>query len=496
MPETLPSPALTDESARTTRQEVQVTVAQPALPPRTTGAGSMASRWSGRVLAVLSVVALVAGGAWAFHIQQDKTAKPPQTTQKVVAPKGGRVEFLGENALGVPPEVVSSLGIKTALAKAATQPQVLPPLQGTLAIDNNRLARVHSPFAGIVVALGTPEKGETERPTGEGGPRGLRVGDRVEAGQLLAVVWSQTLGEKKSELVDAVSRLRVDRDTLARLKGLTDGIVPRKQVTEAEAAVRASENAVAKAQDTLRAWRLPEAEIQAIVTEAQRLGSGQARRDLTAGKTWARVEVRAPFAGAVLEKNTNVGDVVDTAADLFRVADLSRLTVWAQVYEDDLPALQELKKSGQSIPWEVRLPSRPHFRSVGRLDQIGEIIDPVQHTALVSGTVDNPAQELKVGQFVTVTVAVPPKSGEVEIPTAALIEDGKASVVFVQPDPSVTRFVRRTVTVSRRYHDVVYLSGEGLAGETVVPGDPVVVGGALQLNQALTDAPGAATAAR
>ena len=44
-----------------------------------------------------------------------------------------------------------------------------------------------------------------------------------------------------------------------------------------------------------------------------------------------------------------------------------------------------------------------------------------------------------------------------EIPTAALVEDGQESVVFVQPDPARPVYTLRRVAVARRYHDKVYV---------------------------------------
>ena len=291
--------------------------------------------------------------------------------------------------------------------------------------------------------------------------------------------------------MDAVSRLRADRNNLDRLNILTEGIVEKKRVVEAEAAVRADENAVARVMDTLRAWRLPEPEIQAILGEAERLGSGQARRELTAGKTWARVEIRAPFAGVLMERNTNIRDVVDTGTDLFRVADLSKLTVWVPVYDDDLPAFQKLPKP---VEWEVRLRSRPDYHFTGRLEQIGPMFDSYQHTALAYGTVDNRDGSLKIGQPVTVSVSMPPNKGEIEIPTSALIEDGKTSLVFVQPDPNATVFVRRPVVVTRRLYDVVSLAPASPLTRGLAPGDRIVSSGGLQLNQVFLDKPGAPAA--
>src|SRR5262249_12069843 len=164
----------------------------------------------------LAVVAL-AGTALAWQAYQhrngtDSAPKPPPAKPPCGVERGA------EDMLSVPPDVVRSLGIKTTPAKAADRPRNLPALQGTLGWDINRLTRVYSPFPGIVVSLGTTDGGETEKPFADAGPRALQNGDRVEANQLIAIVWSKDLGEKKSELIDAVSQLKVNQDTLTRLK--------------------------------------------------------------------------------------------------------------------------------------------------------------------------------------------------------------------------------------------------------------------------------------
>src|SRR5205085_6700849 len=104
-----------------------------------------------------------------------------------------------EPTVRLPPEAVGRLGLTTCEVRAAPPP---PPLQlpGTLLLDANHLARVRSRFAGEVVEVGPP-----------GGA--VRLGGKVKKEQLLAVVWSKDLGEKKSELADALSRLRLDEET-------------------------------------------------------------------------------------------------------------------------------------------------------------------------------------------------------------------------------------------------------------------------------------------
>jgi cobalt-zinc-cadmium efflux system membrane fusion protein len=367
----------------------------------------------------------------------------------------------------------------------------LPPLAGCLAIPSNRLVRIHPRFAGEVVALGSVGGGEANTPAGESPTAGrpLRLGDRVQKDQLLAVVWSKDLGEKKSELVDTLSRLKLDREVLARLQELfAKGATAERNVREAERNVESDLIAVARVERTLLSWRLSETEIAAIRTEAEQLprSKGVPRADY---ERWARVEVRAPQGGVILEMNTALGDLVDTTADLFKIADLRKLTVWAHIYEEELPVLLQLPRP---IAWKVTLPAQPGVAYPGVLDRVGDLIDPNQHTALVTGQVDNADGKLRVGQYVNVTIEVPASPDEVEVPATALVEDGVESVVFVQPDPDKPHFVKRRVAVVRRGAEVVVLRcGKELpAGcAAVKAGERVVVGGAVLLKDALGDLP-------
>jgi len=372
--------------------------------------------------------------------------------------------------------VVTGMGLQTATATAPTRPQRLPAFSGVLAADNNRMAQVRSRFAGEVISLGTVTDPTTHS------RRTVRDFDTVRAGDVLAVVWSKDLGEKKSELVDALSKLRADQTTLDALRtGQTEGAVPAARVRQAERDVQGDRVAVERAERTLRSWRLTDDEIATVRAEADRLSESKAPR--ADPSDWARVEVRAPQGGVILEKNLSVGSFADTTSNLFYLADLSEMVVSVQVYEDDLPALQELPRP---VAWAVTLPSQPGAEFRGTLDQVRPVIDPVQHTAVAVGRVANPDGRLKVGQFVTARVELPPATGEVELPAAAVVEDGKDSLVFVRPDSSALRFVRRPVQVRRRFADVIYVTA-GSGG--VKPGDVVVTAGALLLRDALDQLP-------
>jgi len=453
---------------------------------------AVAIRWGKLVLGGLfGILALGAAVVGVVLLDQHKQAHAEAGVAKaaVTASSAARPTRVGPDSLILPPEVVRSLDVRTAAVASQCRPRSLPPFAGTLALENDRLARARTRFAGEVIALGTPGDGETTQlaSAGSAAERALAVGDRVTRGQLLAVVWSKDLGEKKSELVDAVSKLKLHREVRDKLRKLyTEGGTSERGVREAEQQVESDLIAVAKAEQTLRAWQLTDGQLNAIRAIADKVvHSADGRVDDPA---WARVEVRAPLDGVILEKNVNFGDVVDTTADLYRIADLSRLAVWAHVYEEDLPLLQG-PNLPRPLPWVVRVPGRRDATYPGHLERIGDLIDPNQHTALVVGHVENVGGALRVGQYVTVTVDLPPSPDEVELPATAVVEDGRESVVFVQPDAGRLHFVRRTVTVVRRFHDVVYVRTGSASDGSLRPGERVVTGGSVFLKDALADLP-------
>jgi cobalt-zinc-cadmium efflux system membrane fusion protein len=429
------------------------------------------------VWALLVVAGASAVAGYLFMMLRGENARgaDPTTTD---GSRAARPTRPADDTILLPPRVLRSLGIHTKKVLEARQPRTLPSLAGTLALDSNRLVRVHSRFPGEVVKLGTTDEYDPTKGAEASAGRTLRYGDSVRKKQLLAVVWSKDLGEKKSELVDAASKLKLDREVLERLQGLLkEGGTSERSVREAERAVDSDLIAVARAERTLRSWRLDEEAIAAVRAEAERLG----RQAGAADESWARVEIRSPQDGVLLEKNVSKGDIVDTSADLFKIADLSKLAFWAHAYEEELPTLQQLHPGSK---WTIRLPSRPGETFEGVFERVGAVIDPNQHTALVYGRVDNAAGQLRVGQFVTAEVQLMPERGELEVPTAALVEDGRASIVFVQPDPEKPVFVRRRVQVVRRFDDVVHLR----AG-AVQRGEFVVDSGAVLLNEAIEDLP-------
>jgi cobalt-zinc-cadmium efflux system membrane fusion protein len=348
------------------------------------------------------------------------------------------------------------------------------------------LARVHSRFEGHVVALGT-----FHEPQGKSRP--LQFGDAVAKDQTLAVLWSREIGQKKSELLDAYSQHSLAKATLERLKTLRPGEVSEHVLRDAQRAYESALISVQNFERTLRSWQLSEEDFDAIRKEASRLHDEGESRPATAAlrEGWAELEIRSPIAGVVLEKNVTVGELVDPGLDLFKIGDVSRLMVVANVYEEDLAEIEALPPARRT--WTVRLSAEPEVAPLaGTFNLAGRIIDPVQHTAQLVGHVDNPGGRLMAGQFITATVDLPPHPNEVLLPATAVIDSGEGGIAFIA-DPDVpNRFTRRNVIVALRTRSFVHVrtlltdeeKSEGFSalqtGSRVVSSGLVILDGALK----------------
>src|SRR5262249_54743788 len=152
------------------------------------------------------------------------------------------------------------------------------------------------------------------------------------------------------------------------------------------------------ARNLLRSGLTKEEDIKALEKEAETLyHTGGKRENATKqAEQWARVEIRAPFNATILERNIAPGKIInDNTFDLFKISDLRKLRVWANLYEDDLPALQNLMRQGP-VRWSIRLKAEPGTRPLyGYVERIGDVVDPNDHTLRVMGFVDNPEMLMK-----------------------------------------------------------------------------------------------------
>ena len=277
-------------------------------------------------------------------------------------------------------------------------------------------------------------------------------GDRVEAGQTVALLYSPAFITAQTDLLQATRRATTLRGT-------------------------------------------PDAEgADALVAAAKRrlelLGVGsRAIADLEAGEPLANtLPVVAPFGGTIIESPALAGQAVDAGAALFKIADLSVVNVAAQVPERNLSSI----RIGQGA--SIRVPSFPNLRFAGRVDRTGDQVDPEKRTVEALVRVTNTNRALKPGMFATVVLHVPlavttvrseqTAATLVSVPEEAVVTDGTARYVFVQVAPLT--FVRREIRLASGAGATA--GGRVVITEGIIPGDPIVTRGAFTLKSQLAKA--------
>src|SRR5205823_12832735 len=187
--------------------------------------------------------------------------KAAPTTETEAPP--ARLSDKFADTLEVAPKTVQAMHIQVVAVKPAP-PNIPLKLYGSLYLQGNRLVHVQTRFTGQVV-----EVGETRDNDGE--MRALKPGDHVKKGEVLAKLWSKEVGEKKSDLVDALSKLYLHENVLKRLQSLKEGVVPLARLQESERDFAADKIEIERLKRTLRSWQIQEAELAAIQSEAQRI---------------------------------------------------------------------------------------------------------------------------------------------------------------------------------------------------------------------------------
>jgi cobalt-zinc-cadmium efflux system membrane fusion protein len=412
------------------------------------------------IAAVLVAFATVTG---AVRVPWPRTSEEEPAITHKPAPLAVELVQGQPHTLSVPEEVRKALGIRKnntdliAVAKKPTQsrPLVLP---GSTALDPTRLMRIRarfapSPSSAEVVEIGQVPEDRAHTDQVETVFREIRSGDRVKKGDLLAVFHSVDVGNKKNDLVDATYQLKLDEEILQRAEAKAEA-VPEVFLLNARRNVQGDINAIQRALSTLKTWGIPEADIQAVRDEAENVKKREGKHDKDKEALWARVEIRAPDDGVIIERNVSVHEiVVDNTTNLFQIAKVDRLSVFANAPEDDLPALEALPTEQRR--WMVKTVGSDPIP--GFIDDIGYLIDPNQHTAVLKGHIDNKEGRLRAGQFISAAVELPAPPDVVEVPSDAVVDDGQQCIVFVQVDPEKHYYTMRRVQLTHRFDKTVFV---------------------------------------
>lgn len=324
----------------------------------------------------------------------------------------------GENAapgrLKLTDAQLAAAGVSLATAGPATL-RARAEFPGEIHFNDDRTAHVVPRLAGVAEAV----------------PADL--GQAVKAGQVLAVLASSALSELRSELLTARQRQTLARSTHDREQTLwRDRISAEQDLLQAQSALQEADIAVRNATQKLAA-----------------VGAAGASAGLN------RFEIRAPFAGMLVEKHISLGESVREDTRIFTVSDLG--SVWAEF------AIAPRDLAGVRVGQRVIVASTAFDgQAEGTISYVGALLGEQTRTARARVVLDNRDGAWRPGLFVTVAVLGDAREAAVAVAADAVqTVDGQPTLFVAVPGGVMAKAVK----VGERDGRTVEILGGLVAGE-------------------------------
>jgi membrane fusion protein, heavy metal efflux system len=338
----------------------------------------------------------------------------------------------GQSASSSDSEYIASdaKGIQTITVKSSAVPDYLE-LPAHIDADPTRVVHVYPPAGGRIVEMK------------------VRPSDRVEKGQLLALLESNDLSRAVADYHKARVDAEVKQQALTRAEDLlTHNAIAQKDYQQAQGDAK-----------------IAQAELDATAQQIRVFG-------MDPDHASTELRVVAPRSGVVLDIGASSGEYsksLDAPQPLCTIADIS--TVWAlgDIYERDFAGV----KMGEEA--QVTLDAYPNQHWPGRVGVLSDAVDPTTRTLHLRVVLSNPGGRMKPAMFGSIRVLRSSSPG-ILVPASAVIREGSEAHVFVSKGNG--RFERRTVKLGRAMDGSI----EILSG--VNQGDSIVSEGALLLRAA------------
>jgi len=309
-------------------------------------------------------------------------AAPEHQESAEAAKEDNHAEEEGE--IDLSPQQISAAGIQ--LVRVSRGGGGLLTLPATIEADPQGMHIVSASIGGRVVALTR------------------NLGQSISRGQTLAVIESREAAALNAEVQAARTRLALAQSNLEREQGLLkERVSPEQDLIAARAA----------ATEARIALRLAQQQIGAI-------GGG--------GGALNRVSITAPASGQVIARSVTLGQSVAADAELFRIADLSKIAVTLALSPSDAARVQP----GSGI--EIMAGDR---KSAARVSFMSPVLDQSSRLVTVIAIIDNNARQWRVGEPVTASIRLAAEGAPTSsllVPQSALQTVEGRQVVFVRTD--------------------------------------------------------------
>ncbi len=309
-----------------------------------------------------------------------------------------------------------------------------------LSVDQIRTAGIE-----IVHPIVGANGGAIELPaTIEGNPQGTQIvsaaiagrivalnrnlGETVRRGETLAVIESREAASLKGEVEAAQARLALARSNYVREQRLyAERVSPEQDLIAARTAATEASIALRLARQQLSAT-----------------GGG--------GGSLNRVGIVAPIAGQIIGRSAVLGQTVAADTELFRVANLSTVTLSLALSPAD---------AGRVHPGAAVDVTATGRKGQARVTFVSPALDPQTRLVPIVANIDNRGGFWRIGESATAAIQLPGTGdATIRVPITAVQMINNKSVVFVRTDNG---FKATTVTLGAQSGDTVVVTA-GLTG--------------------------------
>ncbi len=404
------------------------------------------------------------------------------------AKRGEAVKSDGKERRGETDEVVLSPEALAA-AKIEYAEAALRPIEGRMRLTGTVEANQQQTQQATPLVSGRVEKVY------------VALGDRVRAGQPLAVISSPQIAQMHGKLHEAETKLGLAERELERVtkaENRAEVLKAKARFDEAEAALKRAKRLVeigawaskdlieaetayktAKAEyefqrdislnrqvaESRAAVETAQVDVSHIRYEMKALGAPTHEGEHDDHKRdTSLVELRSPISGSVTERMVNAGAGVEAGKPLFTIVNLSTVWVIANAPESQIGSL---RIGDRARVFGVALGDEPRW---GRVAYIAPQLDEQTRAAKVRIELANPGERLKIGMFVEVEFpALSSGAGkELVVPEAAIQRIGGRAVVFVPQENEPGHFKAREVEAGGEVDGYTRILNGLKAGERVV----------------------------
>jgi cobalt-zinc-cadmium efflux system membrane fusion protein len=274
------------------------------------------------------------------------------------------------------------------------------------------------------------------------------LGQAVRQGDVVAQVFSPELAEAETRYIALRAELGAHEAELARTEKLVGiGAASRQELERIHAEHTARLADLESARSRLRLLGLSPGAIEALAPAAA---------------LEAMVDILAPIAGVITERNANPGLNVDATTSLLTVTDLSTVWVVVDVFERDF----SLVKVGMRA--RITLRAYPDRVLQGRVGYIDPQVNLATRTAKVRIEVPNGGRDLRLGMYAEALFDRPDAPSTSVVPRAAVQYLGDRTVVYIADSTRPGTFIEREVHVEAPIGDDVPVVSGVQAGEIIV----------------------------